>query len=170
MASRKEVSGPRGTAKDRALRLLAVRWRSREELRRRLTRAGFEPEDVDRALDDLEAAGLVDDERFAQEVVRHEAGSRRSGSRAILTRLRRDGVDPATAEQAVAGAGDEEDRACDLAMARMSRLASLPPEVASRRVFGLLLRRGYGAATAREATSAALSAVFAGLEPGSEGL
>src|SRR5438309_11769665 len=36
---------PRGTAKDRALRLLGVRDRSHKELERRLLRAGFEPED-----------------------------------------------------------------------------------------------------------------------------
>ena len=49
------------TAKDRALGLLAVRWRSRDELRRRLLRAGFEPPEVDSALVDLEGVGLMED-------------------------------------------------------------------------------------------------------------
>src|SRR5439155_6918820 len=44
---------PRGTAKDRALRLLGVRDRSRRELEVRLLRAGFERDDIDRALEEL---------------------------------------------------------------------------------------------------------------------
>src|SRR5436309_7523878 len=44
---------PRGTAKDRALRLLGVRERSRRELERRLGQAGFEPEEIEETLEDL---------------------------------------------------------------------------------------------------------------------
>src|SRR5919201_1882490 len=54
---------PRGTAKDRALLLLGVRWRSREEVRRRLRKAGFESDEIEGALADLEAAGLIEDRR-----------------------------------------------------------------------------------------------------------
>ena len=72
---------PRGTAKDRALGLLAVRWRSRVELERRLLRAGYDPDQVREALIDLEAVGLVDDERFAREVVQSRASGRMDGPR-----------------------------------------------------------------------------------------
>ena len=46
-----------------------MRWRSREELRTRLAKAGFEPEEVERSLEELERAGLIDDQRFAKELV-----------------------------------------------------------------------------------------------------
>src|SRR5437870_3520931 len=69
---------PRGTAKDRALRLLGVRDRSRRELERRLLQAGFDREDIDQALDTLTAAGLIDDERFAAAVVEHAMTARPS--------------------------------------------------------------------------------------------
>src|SRR5439155_11508566 len=76
---------PRGTAKDRALRLLGVRDRSRRELERRLQQAGFEREEIDQALDALASVGLIDDERFAATVVDNAMTGRLSGRRAVMT-------------------------------------------------------------------------------------
>ena len=147
----------RRSAKDRALGLLAVRWRSRDELHRRLRQAGFEPEEIQNALSQLESAGLVDDQRFAAELVRDRAGRRLAGSRAIRTELRQKGVPDDLAEQAMAESEvDEEGGAFRLAEERAGRLRSLPPETASRRLLGLLQRRGYGYDLARRATLHAL--------------
>jgi regulatory protein len=146
-----------GTAKDRALGLLAVRWRSREELRRRLARAGFDADEIEEALADLERAGLVEDVRFARELVRDQAGRRLSGDRAILAALRQRGVSPEVAETALAAAGDEAVRARSLAERRATRLGGLPPEAAYRRLYGALVRRGYAPGLAREACRAALA-------------
>src|SRR5215207_5468279 len=110
---------PRTSAKDRALRLLSVRSRSRVELERRLARAGYEPDEVQVAIADLEEVGLVDDERFARELA--EAKRRRGmGRRAGLAALRAKGVDREIAEQAVGEVNpeDEADRAYELARAR----------------------------------------------------
>jgi regulatory protein len=149
-----------GTAKDRALRLLAVRWRSREELRQRLTRAGFDPDEIRDALDDLEQAGLVEDSRFARELVRAHAGRRLSGDRAIVSALRQKGVAADVAEAALEEAGDEAARARELAERGAARMAGLQPEAAFRRLFGMLVRRGYGPRLAREASRVALSDIF----------
>jgi regulatory protein len=147
-----------GTAKDRALGLLAVRWRSREELRRRLARAGFDPGEIEEALGDLDRAGLIEDARFARELVRDQAGRRLSGDRAILAALRQRGVSPEVAEAALGDAGDEAARALSLAERRVTRLSGLTPEAAYRRLYGTLVRRGYPPGVAREACRAALSA------------
>lgn len=149
-----------GTAKDRALGLLAVRWRSREELRQRLTRAGFDPEEIRDALEDLEQAGLVEDGRFARELVRAQAGRRLSGDRAIVAALRQKGIAADVAEAALGEAGDEAARARELADRGAARMAGLEPEAAFRRLFGMLVRRGYGPQLAREACRAALSEMF----------
>jgi regulatory protein len=146
-----------GTAKDRALGLLAVRWRSREELRRRLARAGFDAGEIDEALGDLEQAGLIEDGRFARELVRDQAGRRLSGDRAIMAALRQRGVSAEVAEAALGDAGDEAARARSLAERRAARLAGLSPEAASRRLYGALVRRGYPPGVAREACRAALA-------------
>ncbi len=151
---------PRGNAKDRALLLLGVRWRSREELRRRLSTAGFEAEQISAAITDLERAGLIDDARFAREVVREQAGRRLLGDRAIRRALRDKGVDPGHIDATLADAGDEQARASELAERQALRSGHLAPDAAYRRIVGVLLRRGYGHATAREATRAALAARF----------
>jgi regulatory protein len=142
---------------ERALGLLAVRMRSRRELTDRLRRAGFEGEEVRDVLERLEAVGLVDDERFAEELARHAATVRRSGDRAIASALYAKGVGRDTIERVVANAGeDEESRAQDLASSRVSRLRGLPPEKAFQRLSGLLMRRGYAPTLARSAARRAL--------------
>jgi regulatory protein len=148
---------PRRTARDRALVLLGVRWRSREELRRRLTAAGFEADEVERALADLERAGLIDDGRFAREVVAQQAGRRLASDRAIRQRLRESGVGPQDVEAVLGSAADEAERAFALAERQALRLSSIDAATTYRRTLGLLLRRGYDHATAREAVTRALA-------------
>lgn len=155
---------PRGTAKDRALRLLSVRWRSRSELERRLRAAGFEPEEVDTAIQDLEGAGLVDDERFAREMVADRAGRRLAGDRAVRGALLAKGVAREVADRAMEGAGDEPERALVLARKRAARLAGTDPQAAYRRLYGLLVRRGFGPSVAREACRMALREALPGME------
>jgi regulatory protein len=147
---------PRGTAKDRALRLLGVRSRSREELRRRLIAAGFEPDKVERALADLQAVGLIDDERFARELARDRVSRRLEGDRMVRSALLRKGVARELADQVVADAGDQDERAADLATRKVARMARLEPQVAYRRLVGLLVRRGHPPEAAREAARRAL--------------
>jgi regulatory protein len=67
------------------------------------------------------------------------------------------GISRATAEAALEGfAEGEEKRARELAATQAGRLAALAPEVAFRRLYGLLLRRGYGPEVARAAVRSAL--------------
>lgn len=147
---------PRGSAKDRALLLLSVRWRSRQELRRRLSSASFEAEEVERALEDLENAGLIEDQRFAREVVRDQSGRRLLGNRSIRTSLLQKGVARDVVEEALEEVGDEADRAEELARKRAARLTGLAPEAAYRRLYGLLVRRGYPSSVSRDACRKAL--------------
>jgi regulatory protein len=141
--------------------LLSVRSRSRAELRRRLTQAAFEPAEVEDVLEDLERVGLVDDDRFAREFVRDRAALRLTGGRAIRAELLRLGVRAELADAALAEAGDETERARTLALKRAPRLRALPPEAAYRRLYSLLLRRGYGHRTASAACAEALGGLTA---------
>jgi regulatory protein len=120
--------------------------------------AGFAEPDIDSALADLEAVGLIDDERFARELASHEVGGRLAGRRAALSSLRKAGVSRDLAERAVeeASGEDEEGRAEELARSRLGRLRSLPPEAAYRRLLSFLQRRGYSGDTARTACRRAL--------------
>jgi regulatory protein len=156
--------GKRLDCHERALRLLSVRPRSRRELELRLRGAGFEADEVEAELARLEAVGLVDDEAFARAVVEHELTVRRSGRRAVGSRLAARGVDRATIDAALqeaSGTGDE-DRALELARSRVSRLAGVGPEQAFTRLVGFLARRGYEPSVARAAARRALSVDAAG--------
>jgi regulatory protein len=156
---------------ERALRLLAVRPRSRRELEVRLLRAGFEPEEVGEELMRLEAVGLVDDEAFARELAEHHVTSRRSGRRAVVGALAAKGVSRRVIEEAVADLGEgEEERALELARQRAPRVAGLPPEKAFGRLSSLLMRRGYDPTTARDAARQALRALDGERTPWSEGM
>lgn len=148
---------------ERALRLLAVRPRARRELEIRLLRAGFERDEVERELERLEAVGLIDDEDFARQAAEHELTVRRSGRRAVTSRLAARGVGRETIERTLTdlAAGDEEDRALELARARITRLGALDSQAAYRRLVPFLQRRGYAAGVAHRAASRAL-----GLEDG----
>ena len=108
------------------------------------------------AIRDLEEAGLVDDARFAREVVADRAGRRLAGDRAVRTALLVQGVAREVADQAMMEAGDEAERAVALARKRAGRLAVSEPEVAYRRLYGLLVRRGFGPSVARDACRQAL--------------
>jgi regulatory protein len=59
-------SAPRACAE----RILAVRDHGREELRRKLAKRGFDPEEVEAVLDQLVSEGYLDDARYAREFAR----------------------------------------------------------------------------------------------------
>jgi regulatory protein len=150
--------GRRLDCHERALRLLSVRPRSRRELERRLRGAGFEADEVDAEMVRLQAVGLVDDEAFARAAVEHELTVRRSGRRAIGSRLAARGLDRSTIEAALADAegASEFERALELARGHARRLPGVRPEQAFPRLVGFLTRRGYEPSVARSAARSAL--------------
>lgn len=135
----------------RALRLLALRPRSRRELAGRLSE-GADPDLVARVLSELEARGLVDDGRFAREWTRARRTARGLGAARLRFELLRKGVDRELVEQAVAEAAhDDEALAVEVARRRLARYRGQPPEVAARRLWGYLSRRGFAPAAVQKA-------------------
>jgi regulatory protein len=117
---------------------------------------------VEQVLEDLENAGLIEDQRFAREMVRDQVGRRLVGNRSIRATLLQRGVAREVVDEALEQAGEEAERAAELARQRAPRLASLRREAAYRRLYGLLVRRGYGPGIAREACRTALQEVIGG--------
>lgn len=97
--------GPEPSLRARALRLLARREHSREELRRKLLPHLAEADNVESLLDDFTQRGWLSDARFAEQSIR--AKSRRFGPLKVAQHLRERGLD----EQAIAAgfhaAGEE---------------------------------------------------------------
>ena len=88
-------------ARERALRLLALRGRSRAELRKKLVERDFSKSVIDRVLENLGELGYLDDGAFAANRARHLAVNRLYGDRKIAEQLREKGVDPEAARAAI---------------------------------------------------------------------
>ena len=80
-------------ARERALRLLALRSRSRAELRKKLAERDFTKSAIERVLENLGELGYLDDEAFAVNRARHLAVNRLYGNRKIEEQLREKGID-----------------------------------------------------------------------------
>lgn len=93
--------------RETALRLLNVRQRSREELRRRLDRKGFPAATVSKILDELVNRGYLCDARFARALIHDRLLSRQIGRRALLGELRQRGVGSEIAKAAIASVLEE---------------------------------------------------------------
>jgi regulatory protein len=84
-----------------ALRILAYRFNSEAELRRKLRRKSFEGAEIEAAIEKLRGEGWLDDARFAGALVRTRAAKRHGRSR-IARELQAAGVDGEVAASAIA--------------------------------------------------------------------
>jgi regulatory protein len=136
---------PEEVARAIVLKQLSMAPRSRHQLADKLRQRGC-PDDVSaRVLDRMEAVGLVDDDAFAQMVVRSKQATRGLAKRALAQELRVKGVADDTIEDALGSIDPDSERALAEAVAgrTMRRLAGLDPQVQARRLAGVLGRKGY---------------------------
>ncbi|OBA60287.1 recombination regulator RecX [Mycobacterium sp. 1100029.7] len=128
------------------LRLLTARSRTRAELSGQLAKRGY-PGDVSaRVLDRLAAVGLVDDRDFAEQWVRSRHVRAGKSRRALAAELQTKGVDKEIVNSVLAGidAGAERDRAEELVRVKLRRdTLSGDDARITRRLVGMLARRGY---------------------------
>lgn len=135
-------------ATEMALRLLAVRLRSRREVEERLQRRGAAPEVRRAVIDRLSAEGFLDDARFARAWIRGRLALRPSGGVRLRSELLRKGVAGEVVDQALRESVPEtEERALalEVARSRFRRYRRQSAEVAYRRLAGVLHRRGFSA-------------------------
>jgi len=139
------------SAREAALRLLAVRPRTRRELRRRLRMKEFPEAVVEACVNRFVETGLIDDADFAESLVRDRMRLRPRGRRELRAELQRKGVEPATADEVIdriltdAGVSD-----LDLARAAIRRWRPRGDDRQKdrQRLYGYLARRGFGGETA----------------------
>ncbi|MCU0622692.1 MAG: recombination regulator RecX [Gemmatimonadaceae bacterium] len=136
------------SALEKATRLLTAKSRSSAELRRRLVQAGFETPEIDAALDQLSLTGFLNDESFARQFARSRLSSGKRSTRRVRDELRTKGL----GADLVAGAMDDvvadeafsdADAALTLARKKAPALRGLDRQVARRRLYGMLARRGF---------------------------
>lgn len=143
------------------LRLLTVRARTRAELEGQLAKRGY-PDDVGATvLDRLAQVGLIDDEDFAEQWVRSRHANAGKGKRALAVELRKKGVDNDVIDAALADLDPaaERQRAEQLVRdkLRRERLAADDDLKVTRRLVGMLARRGYSQSMAFDVVSVELA-------------
>lgn len=147
-------------AENVALAALTRHDASEAELRAKLLAKGLDEDATEAELDRLRSAGLVDDAALADRLVRSLRERKGLGDGALRPALKARHLPASVIEAALAANAEDEEvageRLQDVADDRARRLASLPDDVAERRLTAYLLRRGYGGSSVRTAVRAAL--------------
>lgn len=124
---------------------LAVRARSEQELRAAMARRNVPADVTDEILARFSEVGLIDDAAFARAVTASRSGYGLRGRARIRQELQAKGVEREVAEEALAELDPEVEReaALQLAQRRLRSVAGLQPQIARRRMAGVLARRGF---------------------------
>ncbi|MEV7603486.1 regulatory protein RecX [Kitasatospora sp. NPDC089797] len=155
-----EQDDPESRARDICLRLLTGAAKSRKQLADALRKREI-PEDVaDQVLTRLEEVGLIDDAAFAEAWVESRHAVRGLSRRALAQELRTKGVATELVERALVQVDydDETDAARALVERKLRATRGLDPQVRTRRLVGMLARRGYSEGLAFRVVRGALEA------------
>jgi regulatory protein len=145
---------PESVARKILLDQLTGQARSRKELSDKLASRNVPDDVAGRLLDRFEEVGLVDDGAFARSWIASRSGAsgaaRGLARRALAQELRRKGVDDETARAALdeIDADDEEAAARTLVRKKLRSLSRVDDATATRRLIGMLARKGYGSGLA----------------------
>jgi regulatory protein len=140
-----EPADPESVARAICLRALTGTAKTRQQLADLLARRGVPEEAATAVLDRFGEVGLVDDAAFARAWVTSRQAGRGLARRALRAELRAKGVDGEEAEQALAEVDDDDERAAArrLVERRLPSLRRVDRTTATRRLIGMLARKGY---------------------------
>jgi len=141
-------------ARSIALRLLTAAPKSRAQLEEALAKRLVPPDVAKKVLDRFEEVGLVDDQAYADMLVRTRHTERGLTGPALAAELRRRGIDDQVAAQAMAQVSldDQAGRAEALAAKKLAATQGLDYQVRLRRTVAMLARKGYPSGLALEVT------------------
>jgi regulatory protein len=152
-----DMGDPEAVARGVCLRALTGAPKTRRQLAELLGERGVPDEAAEKVLDRFTEVGLIDDAAFARAWVGSRQAGRGLARRALSAELRAKGVDAEVAAEAVEAVGDDDEReaARRLVERRLGAMRRLDRATATRRLMGMLARKGYGgglaAAVVREA-------------------
>jgi len=141
---------PESVARKILLDALTGQARSRKELADKLAKKDVPDDVAARLLDRFTEVGLIDDEAYARAWISSRQPGKGLARRALAQELRRKGVDDETAREALdeIDPADEEQAARVLVRKKLRTLSRVDDQTATRRLVGLLARKGYGAGMA----------------------
>ena len=156
-----EMGDPESVARGVCLRALTGAPKTRQQLADLLTKRGVPDDAAEAVLDRFTEVGLIDDAAFARAWVSSRQAGRGLARRALSAELRAKGIEPEVAAEAVEAVGDDDEReaARRLVARKVVAMRRLDRATASRRLMGMLARKGYNgglaAAVIREALDGA---------------
>ncbi|SDP40118.1 SOS response regulatory protein OraA/RecX, interacts with RecA [Klenkia soli] len=155
-----EFDDPEQTAKQICLTALTGASRSRQQLAELLAAREIPDEVAATVLDRFTEVGLVDDAAFAAAWVSSRQSTRGLSRRALSHELRAKGIDPEVASVALEAVDpqDEWDTARALVARKVPGMRRLDTATATRRLTGMLARKGYGMGLAAWVVREALEA------------
>ena len=156
-----EMGDPESVARGICLRALTGAPKTRQQLADLLAQRGVPEDAAATVLDRFTEVGLIDDAAFARAWVSSRQAGRGLARRALSAELRAKGVEPEVAAEAVGEVDDDDERAAArrLVERRVGSMRRLDRATATRRLMGMLARKGYNgglaAAVIREALDGA---------------
>ena len=144
-----EETDPYTRAKTIVYNQLAYSAKTRGQLRKKLQAEGFEAELIEPLLDKFQAAKLIDDAEYAQTFVAQKSRTKKLSRAALRRELAERGVRGEEAENALAQRTDEQERedAAELVRKKLRPGMDLSDRAEkdkiTRRLLGMLARRGY---------------------------
>lgn len=141
---------PESVARKILLDQLTGQARSRHELATRLAKREVPEEIAERLLDRFTEVGLINDEAFARQWVESRRRTRGLAGPALRQELHRKGIAPETIALVLdeVAPGAEEESARELVRKKMRSLRGVDDTVATRRLAGMLARKGYSSGLA----------------------
>lgn len=141
---------PESVARKILLDQLTGRARTRAELAKKLAQRQVPDVLATRLLDRFEEVGLVDDADFARQWVEQRGAGRGLARRALAQELRHKGVEDEVARAALDAVdpADEVEVARALVRRKLRSVAALDRVRATRRLVGMLARKGHSPGTA----------------------
>jgi regulatory protein len=136
-------------AYESALNLISYRPRSEQEIRRRLGRKQYPEPAIEKAVQRLLRAKLLDDEAFARYWIDNREQFRPRGAFALRQELRRKGVSYRIIDDLLEEV-DEAESAYRAATKRLARWQRMDPSERERKFFGYLQRRGFSYGVIRD--------------------
>lgn len=158
---------PEAVARAILLRQLSAAPRSRADLARTLAERAVPEVVATRVLDRFTQVGLVDDVAFAEMLVRSRQSGRGLARKALAVELRRHGVPDELVGAALTQVRPEDEMAAarGLVARRLPATRGLDRQVRTRRLVGMLARKGYPTGLALRVVAEALDGVE---DPGSD--
>lgn len=144
-AEQEKEPDPYEFARKIVLRQLTGAPKSRAQLEEALRKRNCPNNVAEHVLDRMTDVGLVDDQAYAQMLVRSKQVGRGLARQALARELRTKGIDDETAKATLDGIDieDERTRARRLVEKKLKSLHGLDATVQTRRLAGMLARKGY---------------------------